>query len=82
MIRIDSIHKRFQQHAVLKGVSLDVRQGEVVCLIGPSGSGKSTVLRCINGFETYDEGTITIEKVAEAIDRYGIDADKPNPTTV
>lgn len=63
MIRIDSIHKRFQQHAVLKGVSLDVRQGEVVCLIGPSGSGKSTVLRCINGFETYDEGTITIDGV-------------------
>ncbi|MEK7889251.1 amino acid ABC transporter ATP-binding protein [Burkholderia contaminans] len=63
MIRIDAIHKRFQQHAVLKGVSLDVQQGEVVCLIGPSGSGKSTVLRCINGFETYDEGTITIDGV-------------------
>ncbi|MBU9401479.1 amino acid ABC transporter ATP-binding protein [Burkholderia multivorans] len=63
MIRIDSIHKRFQQHAVLKGVSLDVQQGEVVCLIGPSGSGKSTVLRCINGFETYDEGSITIDGV-------------------
>ncbi|QTO22736.1 amino acid ABC transporter ATP-binding protein [Burkholderia seminalis] len=63
MIRIDAIHKRFQQHAVLKGVSLDVQQGEVVCLIGPSGSGKSTVLRCINGFETYDEGSITINGV-------------------
>ena len=63
MIRIDSIHKRFQQHAVLKGVSLDVQPGEVVCLIGPSGSGKSTVLRCINGFETYDEGSITIDGV-------------------
>ncbi|KWD55129.1 glutamine ABC transporter ATP-binding protein [Burkholderia cepacia] len=63
MIRIDSIHKRFQQHAVLKGVSLDVQAGEVVCLIGPSGSGKSTVLRCINGFETYDEGAITIDGV-------------------
>ncbi|WP_175828761.1 amino acid ABC transporter ATP-binding protein [Burkholderia cepacia] len=63
MIRIDSIHKRFQQHAVLKGVSLDVQAGEVVCLIGPSGSGKSTVLRCINGFETYDEGSITIDGV-------------------
>ena len=63
MIRIDAIHKRFQQHAVLKGVSLDVQQGEVVCLIGPSGSGKSTVLRCINGFETYDEGSITIDGV-------------------
>ncbi|KVN78132.1 amino acid ABC transporter ATP-binding protein [Burkholderia ubonensis] len=63
MIRIDAIHKRFHQHAVLKGVSLEVKQGEVVCLIGPSGSGKSTVLRCINGFETYDEGAITIDGV-------------------
>ncbi|MCM3754898.1 ABC transporter ATP-binding protein, partial [Bacillus licheniformis] len=45
------------------GVSLDVQPGEVVCLIGPSGSCKSTVLRCINGFETYDEGSITIDGV-------------------
>lgn len=61
MIEINGIHKRFHNQEVLKGVSLSVKAGEVVCLIGPSGSGKSTVLRCINGFETYDAGSITID---------------------
>ena len=60
MITIDSIHKSFGATEVLKGVSLEVHAGEVVCLIGPSGSGKSTVLRCINGLERYDGGAITI----------------------
>ena len=61
MIDIDAIHKRFHDQEVLKGVSLNVNAGEVVCLIGPSGSGKSTLLRCINGLESYDAGTITVE---------------------
>jgi polar amino acid transport system ATP-binding protein len=61
MIEVKQIHKRFGQQEVLKGVSLGVDAGEVVCLIGPSGSGKSTVLRCINGLETYEEGDILIE---------------------
>jgi len=61
MIEVKQIHKSFGQHEVLKGVSLQVAQGEVVCLIGPSGSGKSTVLRCINGLETYDRGDILID---------------------
>jgi polar amino acid transport system ATP-binding protein len=43
--------------------SLEVDKGEVVCIIGPSGSGKSTALRCINGLESYDRGTITIDGV-------------------
>lgn len=60
MITIDSIHKSFGDTEVLKGVSLQVKSGEVVCLIGPSGSGKSTVLRCINGLESYDKGEIAI----------------------
>ena len=60
MIKIDNIHKSFGDVEVLKGVSLEVKQGEVVCLIGPSGSGKSTVLRCVNGLESYDDGEITI----------------------
>ncbi|WP_042303180.1 amino acid ABC transporter ATP-binding protein [Paraburkholderia kururiensis] len=63
MIEINAIHKRFHHQEVLKGVSLNVEAGEVVCLIGPSGSGKSTVLRCINGFETYDSGSIAIDGV-------------------
>jgi polar amino acid transport system ATP-binding protein len=61
MIEVQSIHKRFHDQEVLKGVSLRVGAGQVVCLIGPSGSGKSTLLRCINGLETYDAGTITVE---------------------
>lgn len=60
MITIDNIYKSFGEVDVLKGVSLEVNAGEVVCLIGPSGSGKSTVLRCINGLESYDQGEITI----------------------
>ncbi|WP_326540229.1 amino acid ABC transporter ATP-binding protein [Pseudorhodoferax sp.] len=59
MIRIDQLHKRYGAHEVLRGVSLHVDAGEVVCLIGPSGSGKSTVLRCINGLESYEGGSIT-----------------------
>jgi polar amino acid transport system ATP-binding protein len=61
MIKVDSIHKRFHDQHVLKGVSLNVERGQVVCLIGPSGSGKSTLLRCINGLERHDAGAITVE---------------------
>ncbi|SFH72660.1 polar amino acid transport system ATP-binding protein [Collimonas sp. OK307] len=61
MIEVRQIHKCFGKQEVLKGVSLQVAAGEVVCLIGPSGSGKSTVLRCINGLETYEAGDILIE---------------------
>jgi polar amino acid transport system ATP-binding protein len=63
MIRIDNITKSFGDHQVLHGISAEIKQGEVVCLIGPSGSGKSTVLRCINGLESYDSGLITIDGV-------------------
>ncbi|MFL9895625.1 amino acid ABC transporter ATP-binding protein [Paraburkholderia sp. RL17-381-BIF-C] len=66
MIKVDSIHKRFHDQHVLKGVSLSVERGQVVCLIGPSGSGKSTLLRCINGLERHDAGTITVE--GQAVD--------------
>jgi polar amino acid transport system ATP-binding protein len=55
------VQKSFGANHVIRGFSASVVKGEVVCIIGPSGSGKSTILRCINGLETYDRGTINIE---------------------
>jgi polar amino acid transport system ATP-binding protein len=61
MLRLDGIHKRFGPLHVLRGVSLEVGRGQVVCVLGPSGSGKSTLLRCINLLEPPDEGRILLE---------------------
>ncbi|MGV8897996.1 MAG: amino acid ABC transporter ATP-binding protein [Burkholderiaceae bacterium] len=63
MIKIDNITKSFGSNLVLPGVTAEIKQGEIVCLIGPSGSGKSTVLRCINGLEAYDSGCITVDGI-------------------
>ncbi|MFT5720508.1 MAG: polar amino acid transport system ATP-binding protein [Motiliproteus sp.] len=63
MIKIDNITKSFGTNLVLPSVTAEIKQGEIVCLIGPSGSGKSTVLRCINGLETYDSGSITVDGI-------------------
>ncbi len=67
MIELIDLHKRYGDHEVLKGVSLSVAAGEVVCLIGPSGSGKSTALRCINGLESYEGGEVRIH--GQRVDR-------------
>lgn len=69
MISIRDIRKSFGSNLVLDGISLDVAQGEVVCIIGASGSGKSTLLRCVNGLETYDSGDITVE--GQRVDHVG-----------
>ena len=61
IVGIRDVHKSFGPIEVLKGVSLDVRKGEVVCIIGPSGSGKSTLLRCINALVPIDQGSIKVE---------------------
>jgi polar amino acid transport system ATP-binding protein len=53
--------KAFDGNQVLKGIDLDVRKGQVVCLLGPSGSGKTTFLRCINQLETIDGGRIWVD---------------------
>ena len=60
VVRVEAVSKSFGAHMVLKGVSMDARAGEVVCLIGPSGSGKSTLLRCINGLEIFQEGAMDV----------------------
>lgn len=51
MVKSEGVHKSFGATEVLKGIDLEVAEGEVFCLIGPSGSGKSTFLRCINHLE-------------------------------
>lgn len=58
ILRVRDIKKSFDGTGVLSGVSLDIREGEVVVIIGPSGCGKSTLLRCINGLEQIDSGEI------------------------
>lgn len=69
MISIRNIRKSFGSNLVLDNISLDVSQGEVVCVIGASGSGKSTLLRCVNGLETYDAGDITVD--GQRVDHVG-----------
>ena len=61
VIEVRRLVKRFGEVEVLRGIDLDVRASEVVCIIGPSGSGKSTLLRCIAFLEIYDEGDVRIE---------------------
>ena len=61
LLRVEGIHKRFGDLEVLRGIDLEVKKGEVVCVIGPSGSGKSTMLRCINLLEPPEKGEIFLE---------------------
>ena len=61
MIRLVDIHKSFGSHEVLKGVNLEVKEGEKLVIIGPSGSGKSTTVRCMNGLEIPTSGHVYID---------------------
>lgn len=63
MIQLRGVRKSFGTREVLRDVSFDIAAGEVACLIGPSGSGKSTILRCINGLESHDGGSIEVDGV-------------------
>ncbi|WP_140634218.1 amino acid ABC transporter ATP-binding protein [Methylibium rhizosphaerae] len=61
IVEIRGLRKRFGQNEVLKGIDLTVARGEVIAIIGKSGSGKSTLLRCINGLESFDEGSLSVD---------------------
>lgn len=61
MVKIKNLHKYFGELEVLKGINMEVKEGQVVCMIGSSGSGKSTLLRCINFLEKKNQGEIWID---------------------
>ena len=62
LLEMREIAKRYGAFEILRGLSLDVEEHQVVCLIGPSGCGKSTLLRCVNGLETIDGGEIRLHE--------------------
>ncbi|MGR5305118.1 amino acid ABC transporter ATP-binding protein [Vibrio mediterranei] len=64
MISINNVKKSFGSNDILKGVSLNIEQGDVVSILGASGSGKSTLLRCINGLEAINDGDITFRDLS------------------
>jgi polar amino acid transport system ATP-binding protein len=61
MVKAEAVHKRFGSLEVLKGIDLEVKRGEVMCILGPSGSGKSTFLRCINHLEKINAGRLSVD---------------------
>jgi polar amino acid transport system ATP-binding protein len=61
MVRAEAVHKRFGRLEVLKGINLEVKPGQVMCMLGPSGSGKSTFLRCINHLEKINAGRLYVD---------------------
>lgn len=61
IVSLTNVHKSYGDIEVIRGISLDVMKGEVVCIIGPSGSGKSTLIRCINALADIQGGSIQVE---------------------
>lgn len=61
MIKVENLHKTYGKNEVLKGISTEIKEKEVIAVIGPSGSGKSTFLRCINRLEEPTSGDITVD---------------------
>ena len=61
IVAINNVHKYFGELEVLKGISMNVMKGEVICIIGPSGSGKSTLIRCINALNDINSGSICVQ---------------------
>lgn len=63
MLHVQNIHKSFGQNEILKGVDIEISQGDVVVILGPSGSGKTTLLRCIEFLEQADKGQLTVDNL-------------------
>jgi polar amino acid transport system ATP-binding protein len=80
LLSVHELHKSFDETPILKGVSLDVEQGDLVSIIGPSGCGKSTFLRCMNFLEVPDAGRISIAGVT--IDCQGLEDAPPQDLKV
>ena len=74
MLRADGVRKSFNGTEVLKGIDLEVAEGEVVCIIGASGSGKSTLLRCLNLLEQVDDGDVWLGDAEITDPRVDVDA--------
>ncbi len=71
MLEVKGVHKKFGDNEILKGVDLEVEQGDVIAILGPSGSGKTTLLRCIEYLERADAGTLTIDGKTYDLHRTG-----------
>ena len=71
MIEVRDLAKQYGAVEVLRGVSLDVAGGEVAVIIGPSGGGKSTFLRCLNGLESFDRGSVSVDGLSFGADTSG-----------
>ncbi|CAA9479741.1 MAG: ABC transporter, ATP-binding protein (cluster 3, basic aa/glutamine/opines) [uncultured Solirubrobacteraceae bacterium] len=61
LVALRGVRKSFGDNVVLDGIDLSIARGEAIVVAGPSGSGKSTMLRCVNGLESIDEGTISVD---------------------
>lgn len=70
IVQVEDLHKSFGPLEVLKGINMEVRQGEVVTIIGRSGSGKSTLLRCINFLEQPTHGKVTVDGLSVIVERH------------
>lgn len=70
MIKLENIHKQFGETEVLKGINLEIQQGEIIVIIGSSGTGKSTLLRCVNFLEHADQGSIAIDDIKVDVEKH------------
>jgi len=68
LVSLEDVHKYYGEKHILKGINLEVKEGEVLSIIGRSGSGKSTLLRCINGLEEHQKGNIVVNNLEVTTD--------------